>query len=278
MSEFIYQCKGTDSDSIENLQNHWNLHGPWYYSIKYDGQYVQIHVSKDDVLMYTSSGKPYKNEAITKELLKSIPENLRPCILEGEYLGEGLGLHGGRKEAAVVTTLRTMYSKGQTADFQHTVRVFDVINEKTFEERLEFLSLLKNNKLVKPVKYYECDSLNELLGKKDKALNEKFEGLFAKSAKHVQIAGKRVKTALKFKGKHIVVAEVIGFNEGYGKYSGLVGALVCRDVDGLEFSVGSGLTDEIRKFDRKSMVGKQVKVKYESKGTTYVMPTFVKFI
>jgi DNA ligase-1 len=42
-------------------------------------------------------------------------------------------------------------------------------------------------------------------------------------------------------------AEIVGYKPGGGKYDGLTGALICRTKNGIEFNVGSGLTDEERK-------------------------------
>lgn len=274
MSEFIYQCKGTDSSSLDDLQSYWNKYNEWRWSIKYDGQYVQIHVNTNEVILYTSSGKPYKNQAIEDELLKLIPVSYRPIIFEGEYLGEGFGRLGGRKEAAVVTTLRTAYAKGQILSFNHSIRVFDVINDKPFKDRLPLLDLLDRGRLVRAVSYQKLNCLAEALHIAEKMIEEGLEGIMIKSDQHFQIAGKRVKTSMKFKKKNTVVAEIVDITEGTGKYQGMIGALVCKDSDGLEFTVGSGLTDELRKMDKTAFIGKTVEIKYESKGKTYVMPVF----
>lgn len=277
--KFVYQCKGSDASYINELQKYWSSQPKWYWSIKYDGQYVQIHVGANEVILYTSSGKPYKNKAIEDELLQIIPEQLRPIIFEGEYLGEGFGALGGRKEAAVVTTLRAAYSKGEVLSFDHRIQIFDIIdNTIDFEHRLELLQSLRKGKLISFVDYREVSSLDDVKFVANRLINDGMEGLIAKSSSHFQIVGKRVKTALKFKKKYFVEAEVVGITEGTGKYESLIGALVCKDSDGLEFTVGSGLTDDLRKLNKSFFVGKTVKVKYESKGKTYVMPVFVEVL
>lgn len=53
---FIKQCKGFDSDKITlptTLDN-------WYWSIKYDGHYMQVHVKQlQEARFFTSSGKEF---------------------------------------------------------------------------------------------------------------------------------------------------------------------------------------------------------------------------
>jgi DNA ligase-1 len=42
-------------------------------------------------------------------------------------------------------------------------------------------------------------------------------------------------------------AKLIGYKPGGGKYDGLTGALICRTKSGIEFNIGSGLTDDERR-------------------------------
>lgn len=59
--------------------------------------------------------------------------------------------------------------------------------------------------------------------------------------------GGRSDDLLKVKPFEDAEAEVIAYNEGKGKYTGLVGSLRVRTAEGVEFDVGSGLTDAQRK-------------------------------
>lgn len=51
---------------------------------------------------------------------------------------------------------------------------------------------------------------------------------------------------LKLKAFEDAEATVVGYKPGKGKYNGMVGSLKVRMKNGLEFYVGSGLTDELR--------------------------------
>jgi len=59
--------------------------------------------------------------------------------------------------------------------------------------------------------------------------------------------GKRSRDLLKYKPTFDAEAEIIDYESGTGKYTGLLGALVVKDLNsGKRFKIGSGLTDEIR--------------------------------
>lgn len=280
---FIKQCKGTDSDTVFNLDTWWERGDTWYWSIKYDGQYAQIHIVGDTVMFYTSSGKPYYNSILATELLTLIPKEYRPLILEAEYLGNGEGKLGGRSDAAVVTTLRTAFAKGIIdMGFAHNIRIFDIINSFSFFGRLEQLDrlreLLKPSELIQVVEYYECDSVEDAMVHSNGMCQMGYEGIYCKSIKHQQESGKRVKTAFKFKQKNTTTVTIVDVDEGTGKYQGMIGAFICVDSNGMQVSVGSGLSDSIRGFDPSSVIGRQIRINYERIDNTYIFPIFIDFV
>lgn len=72
---------------------------------------------------------------------------------------------------------------------------------------------------------------------------------------------RRSKTLLKVKTFHDDEAVVIGHKPGTGRCLGMVGALKVRNTHGVEFEVGSGMTDEIRKHPPK--IGTKITYKYQ---------------
>lgn len=282
MVEFIKQCKGTDSDTIHNLQLYWDKGKQWYWSIKYDGQYAQIHIYDNFVIFYTSSGKPYTNKILADELLKYIPDAYKPIILEAEYLGNGEGKLGGRSEAAVVTTARTAYAKGISYGAEHQLRIFDIIEDESFAIRkvnlITFSRILKDSKLISVVEYNECATLEDARIACAKYVGSGWEGIYCKSSYHIQEAGKRVKNALKFKQKNSTIVEIIGIDEGTGKYEGMIGAFICKDENGMQVNVGSGLTDSIRQLTPAALIGLKIRINYERIDSTYIFPIFIDFV
>lgn len=277
---FIPQCKGTDSDTVHNLERAWKEGARWYSSIKYDGQYAQIHIKEGNVIFYTSSGKPYQNDALASLLKDAFKYNI---VLEAEYLGTGDGKMGGRAAAAVVTTARTAFSKQIGYSAEHQLRIFDIIDTQTFAERMDALDALREvmarrTDLIKVVDYNEVMCLNDVYDRLNYALKDGWEGIYVKSVWHKQLAGKRVKSALKFKAKNTTILTITGIDEGTGKYEGKIGAFICEDETGMIVNVGSGLTDSIRNLEYKSVIGRQIRINYERIDKTYIFPIFIDFV
>lgn len=293
--EFIPQCKGTDSDTLKDVDVKWYsigdfiAHDCWYWSIKYDGQYAQIHIDEaGNVLFYTSSGKPYVNETLANDLVSRISDEFYPLVLEAEYLGNGEGKLGGRNAAAVVTTARTAYAKGISYSAEHKIRIFDIIcpfdGDKPpvrFKDRLEMLkdlqTYLDGSKYIACVEYFKCEKLEDAYTVRNKIVGRGYEGVYVKNTCHVQRAGKRVKDALKFKIKNTTTLTIVGIDEGTGRFKDLIGAFICVDANGMNVNVGSGLSDEVRRLPRKSVIGKRIRINYERVDQTYIFPIFIDF-
>lgn len=100
------------------------------------------------------------------------------------------------------------------------------------------------------------------------------EGLVLQRADAHYVIG-RSPTLLKFKPYDDAEARVIAWTAGHGKYAGTLGALVVRRDDGLQFRLGSGLTDAQRRHP--PPIGSLVTYRYNgltAKGT----PRFARFM
>jgi hypothetical protein len=96
-------------------------------------------------------------------------------------------------------------------------------------------------------------------------LAKKEEGAIIKNLKSKWVP-KRSKDLVKLKAEEVADLVVVDWAEGTGKYTGMMGALVCQTSDGLlEVSVGSGFTDEQRKTLKKDdVVGRVLEVMYNA--------------
>ena len=90
-----------------------------------------------------------------------------------------------------------------------------------------------------------------------------FEGIILKDGSSIW-ENKRSKGQIKFKGEEECDLRIVGVEEGTGKYTGMLGAIVCESADGfLRVSVGSGFSDAQRtNYKRDDLLGKVVAVKY----------------
>lgn len=74
---------------------------------------------------------------------------------------------------------------------------------------------------------------------------------------------RRSKNMVKMKAEESCDALVVGYEDGTGKYSGMIGSLICESSCGkLRFNVGSGFTEADRKVDPQYYLGKIVEVVY----------------
>lgn len=80
---------------------------------------------------------------------------------------------------------------------------------------------------------------------------------------------------LKLKPYQDAEAQVFGHAPGQGKYSGMLGALLVRNADGLEFRIGTGFTDEQRRHP--PPIGSRVTYSYHNV-TARGIPRFACFL
>lgn len=100
------------------------------------------------------------------------------------------------------------------------------------------------------------------------------EGVVVRDPNAPYIAS-RTSKALKVKTFHDAECRVVGYTQGKGKYQGLVGAIVCRLENGLEFKIGSGLSDALRQSP--PALGRLITFKYQNL-TKYGKPRFPVFL
>lgn len=150
--------------------------------------------------------------------------------------------------------------------------VFDLpLSAKPFGQRYRELSRLllpSNNSsspYIKLIPHKKMISRDALMAWLDKVVELDGEGLML----HHQDAlyqHKRSKQLLKLKKRYDAEAQVIGYVDGKGKYRGKVGALLMRTADGIEFKLGSGLTDALR--ENPPPIGSLVTYQYLGKTKT----------
>jgi len=96
------------------------------------------------------------------------------------------------------------------------------------------------------------------------------EGLVVRDP-NVPYINKRTSKALKVKMFQDAECKVTGYTQGKGKYVGFLGAIRCQLESGIEFKIGTGFSDELRKNPPK--IGSEVTFKYQGM-TKYGKPRF----
>lgn len=156
--------------------------------------------------------------------------------------------------------------------------VFDVPDANgTLLERLAFLEdfLDKNpNDFIKIIPQLPINSKEEMQNYFEEIINKGGEGLVLRNP-NLPYERKRSSSALKYKSQNEGNCKVMKINQGKGKYKDLMGSLDCQMLDGREFKLGSGFSDDDRKNPPK--VGEIITFKYETL-TKKGLPKFASYL
>lgn len=282
----ITQSKGKDLEKVPKSK----LEDIFYAGIKYDGHYVQISKIGNTVRFFTSGGKEFYIDHIADELIVNNPDV--DFTIEAEYIANTDGKLGCRGKAAKLTTYRTNFEKGISNTCipgNDIFKAFDCItykdlfdgahygvNEESvmFSIRRNMLHKLKLGTHIEPVpmtKVNLCKAKEEA----KYAVKDGFEGLYLKSPTHRYFEGKRVNNAIKLKLRPTADLLCIDYEEGTGKYEGMIGSLVLVDSKKRIVRVGSGLSDADRAKPFIAFNNEIIEISYEQILDTYIQPTFV---
>ena len=148
--------------------------------------------------------------------------------------------------------------------------IFEVPNAKgNLYQRLEKVKKYENKyiRIIPQIKIKDKNHLDKFLKEIE---SKKGEGVVVRDGS-VSYINKRTSKALKVKSFKDTECKIIGYTQGKGKYQGLIGAIICQLENNIEFKIGSGLSDELRKIPPK--IGEIITFKYQS-FTKYGKPRF----
>lgn len=263
--------------SSYNEKNMSNIKYPCFGQIKSDGMRINIIIDDAGEITFKSrNGKLLEVGSRWNHIFSNIPAGV---VLDGE--------------AIIVTTDNTVLDRKSgngilnkivkgTAS-KHEIDsvcfvVWDVIPYSTFlygsgkveyNQRFEILMQLfprENEEVNIRIKVSHTWVLEtEELAKElfEMCLGNGEEGIILKNFVGVW-ENKRSKHLVKMKAEHDADLLVVGWQEGSGKYEGLLGSLECETSCGkLKVNVGSGFTDSQRKeYTQEKMIGCIIEVKY----------------
>lgn len=127
---------------------------------------------------------------------------------------------------------------------------------------------------LQPIPQFRVSDAAELDARLEALVAAGSEGLMLHHQDALYRSG-RSQDLLKYKLHDDAEARVVGYTEGTGKYSGLVGALVVERKDGRRFRLGSGLSDEERASP--PPIGSWVTYRYNGYTSTG-LPRFARFV
>ena len=196
-----------------------------------------------------------------------------PRELDGE-----LYTHGKPFEEIVSITSRTVNLHPNSEMIQY--HLFDTISSKPQFERL--LPYYNTHPIV-TVPIYPATNLEQVLKIYDNILNQGYEGIIVR---HIDAPYQRKRSVyiMKFKPKKDDYYTIIGYKEEvsiHGEPKERLGALECTSESGEYFTVGSGLTDNLRErlwTDRQNLPGKLCHIAYQHITSGRGVPRFPIFI
>lgn len=134
---------------------------------------------------------------------------------------------------------------------------------KPYVDRLNNLAKIIFPEKIELVETHIVEDMNSVQNIFNDYLSNGFEGIILKDGQSIW-ENKRSKGQIKFKGEEECDLRIVDVEEGTGKYTGMLGAIVCESNDSiLRVSVGSGFSDAQRtEYKRDDLLGKIVAVKY----------------
>ncbi|WP_261817335.1 DNA ligase [Vibrio gallicus] len=236
------------------------LDSSYLISEKLDG----VRAIWDGARLYSRSGRVIN---IPEFFVKQMP----PFAVEGElWAGHGRFHH----------VQQTVLDKVPNEASWRTITycMFDVLNTviKFRDNYTQLLAWQNHNPShnVCVVKQVPFESNEQLSRQLQAVLVSGGEGLIIRKGSAISVAG-RSNNILKLKPFMDAEALVVGYKPGKGKYQGMIGALRVQTPTGVEFFIGSGLSD----VDRATPPKLGSTITYRFSGETHLgVPRFPRFV
>lgn len=250
---------------------------PYIVQPKYDGERCRaVPIGEGKYMLLSSEENPFFS-------VPHIIEDLSKLGIDEELDGE-LYCHGMNFEQIHSIVSRTVNLHPNHMEIKY--HVFDYVSEEPQMVRMASLTKLisaKWNKSIIRSSFFVCQDLEEIMKTYVRFLNEGYEGMIVRHI-HAPYVRKRSIYMMKWKPKREDIYEILGWKEEFSISNvpkGRMGALVCSSQEGESFSVGSGLSDEVRETlwtTRESLKGKRVRVQYQHLTSGKKVPRFPVFV
>ena len=240
-------------------------------TVKLDGGRVMIFCNEDGTKIgYTRNGLSIEGfEDFLNKL--DLPKGY---VFDGELLPSNTeGLESKDQYKAIMKITRT---KGKKDPELIRYNIFDCMtideynseDTKPYSERRKFLNEnivdTQYQRVVPVVKEINFEQDYEwLCSKLDEVVSQGQEGLMLNKL-NSKYTFKRGRDIFKLKKFHTCDLRVVGIEEGDGKFKDMIGALIV-DYKGNKLGVGSGLSDDFRKYyykNKNELIGKIVEISY----------------
>lgn len=262
----------------EKMNNKKTPQFPLMYSEKLDGVFCFALCDLTSVHIFSRTGEEYLSL-----------EHLKPELYDiSKTLGTDIIIFEGYAKGVPQPTISGWCRDTKAQHYEVGAYVHDALSldefwgtceARPYEERsqelnrIEFWQSYHHTFLVPQYFAYTWSEIDKAA---ERIWNAGGEGLVVRDPSVGYLPGKRNETMMKVKKYISYDLKVLSLQEGTGKYTGMVGALVCQFRDGKEVIVGTGLTDAQRKrwwseFFYDEIVGKIVQIDAMSESTKGVL-------
>lgn len=262
----------------EKMNNKKTPQFPLMYSEKLDGVFCFALCDLTSVHIFSRTGEEYLSL-----------EHLKPELYDiSKTLGTDIIIFEGYAKGVPQPTISGWCRDTKAQHYEVGAYVHDALSldefwgtceARPYEERsqelnrIEFWQSYHHTFLVPQFFAYTWSEIDKAA---ERVWNAGGEGLVVRDPSVGYLPGKRNETMMKVKKDISYDLKVLSLQEGTGKYTGMVGALVCQFRDGKEVIVGTGLTDAQRKrwwseFFYDEVVGKIVQIDAMSESTKGVL-------
>lgn len=249
---------------------------PVYTQEKFNGVRGVAVLHENKALFFSRNGKVYNIPYISKELLMVYADNNCPNIMfDGEIYLHGVPLEyiaGCMNRKSSISKLKDKVG----CKLQYWIYdIYDKDNKNmTFKKRNKLLNNLdwREYKYLKIANTDIAKDESKLISLFNQYIENGYEGLMVRNKNGIYKPGARSSDLLKLKSFMDAEYEIVGYNEGRGKYEN-VPIWVCKTEDGSKFNVTPKGNMEHKKYlfdNADSMIGKLLTVQYAeltTKGT-----------
>ena len=254
---------------------------------KLDGMRTIMIVENENVTFFSRQGQPIAGLVEIAQDAKLLPDN----VYDGELLIHNADDYKDRD--VLQETLKIARKDGEKRGL--ILHLFDMIPIEEFKagkskatyrkrkEELEFIVEKLKSPYIKVVPNLYVGKDLDVIPKLLEEMNRKGKEGLMLNVSDGKYQCKRTDVLLKIKSMNTMDCKIIGFEDGTGKYEGMLGALIL-DYKGYELRCGSGFTDEDRKEiwnNKEKYLGKIAEIQYfrESRnqdgGLSVSFPVFI---
>ena len=254
---------------------------------KLDGMRTIMIVENGNATFFSRQGQPITGLVEIAQDAEFLPDN----VYDGELLIHNADDYKDRD--VLQETLKIARKDGEKRGL--VLHLFDMIpinefkagkSKATYYKRKEVLNFIVeklNSPYIKIVPNLYVGKDLDVIPKLLEEMNRKGKEGLMLNVSDGKYQCKRTDVLLKIKSMNTMDCRIIGFEEGTGKYEGMLGALIL-DYKGYELRCGSGFTDEDRKEiwnNKEKYLGKIVEIQYfreshnQDGGLSVSFPVFI---